>query len=134
MEELAAEVLAGLASADTARLEAVRLTEVEHNEKVYPELPAGRPENNHPAALAWSNIQVRNRSAIRRLLEEFEGRELALSRVECRGPTRAFERYVVHTDCRVTLTRDGEAIPPVQIFKDVLDWDGELKIFRYYEP
>ena len=47
---------------------------------------------------------------------------------------KAFENFVVHTDCWVTLQRDGELLPPQQLFKDVLDWGGELKIFRYYEP
>ena len=134
LDELAAEVLAGLTSADTSRLDAVRLTEVEHNELVYPELPAARPENNHPAGLAWSNITARNRSALRRLLPEFEGRTTELIDVECRGPTRAFASFVVHTDCWVTLRADGGAERTLQLFKDVLDWDGELKIFRYYEP
>jgi len=134
LEELASEVLDGLTSADTSRLESLRLTEAEHNERVYPELPAARPENNHPAELAWLNIQTRNRVGRTRLLGAFGGRELALTGVECRGETPRFKSFVVHTDCWVDLTVEGEPHPPVQFFKDVLDRDGELKIFRYYEP
>jgi hypothetical protein len=134
LDELATEVLAGLASADTSRLNAVRLTEYEHNELVYPELPAARPENNHPAALAWSNIQVRNSASLIDLFSEFDGHELEYVGAECRGPTRAFESFVVHTDCFVTMRIDRSTERTVQLFKDVLDRDGELKIFRYYEP
>ncbi|MDX1395531.1 MAG: hypothetical protein R3195_14180 [Gemmatimonadota bacterium] len=134
LDELATEVLAGLASADTLRLDRLRLTEYEHNELVYPELPAARPENNHPAEMAWANISTRDRVAKERLFAEFGGEALELVRAECAGPTEVFESYVVHTDCRVTFRRDGEMFPPVQLFKDVLERDGELKIFRYYEP
>jgi hypothetical protein len=134
LEELAAEVLAGLTSADTARLERVRLDEIEHNDLVWPELPAATSGAGYPVDVAWENISARNRSALSRLLADYSGAELDLRGVECRGPTREFENFVVHTDCWVSLTRDDERLPPQQLFQDVLDWGGELKIFRYYEP
>ena len=134
LAELAATVLVGLAAADTLGLESVRLTEFEHNELVWPELPASAPEVNFPVDLAWKNIRTRNRAALSDLFSLYGDRELQFVDAACRGPTEAFESFVVHTDCWVTLTRDGELAPPQQIFKDVLDWDGELKIFRYYEP
>ncbi len=134
LAELATTVLAGLAAADTLRLETVRLTEVEHNEMVWPELPASAPEVNYPVDLAWKNIRTRNRAALSDLFGVYEDRKLQFVDAECRGPTEAFESFVVHTDCWVTLRRDGELASPQQIFKDVLDWDGELKIFRFYEP
>lgn len=134
LEELATTVLAGLASADTSTLDAVRLTEHEHNDLVWPELPASDPAVNFPVDLAWENISVRNRAALDDLDAVYTGHELRLVGVECRGDTERFESFVVHTDCWVTLERDGERIPPQQLFKDVLDRDGQLKIFRYYEP
>lgn len=134
LAELATTVLVGLAAADTLRLETVRLTEIEHNEMVWPELPAAAPEVNYPVDLAWKNIWTRNRAALSDLFGMYEDRKLQFVDAECRGPTEAFESFVVHTDCWVTLRRDGELAPPQQIFKDVLDWNGELKIFRYYEP
>lgn len=134
LEQLASEVLAGLAAADTSRLDALRLTEREHNEIVWPELPAARPEANFPVDIAWMNISNRNRVALRRLFAVYGGHSLHLVGVECRGETQEFESFEVHTDCRVTLLRDRVRLPPQRIFKDVLDRDGELKIFRYYAP
>lgn len=134
LEELATEVLAGLAWADTLRLELVRLTEYEHNELVWPELPAGRPESNFPVDAAWRNIAQRNRAALETLLPVYRGHDLSLTRVECRGETQTFASFRVETDCWITLQRDCERLPPQQLFKDVLVWDGQHKIFRYYEP
>ncbi len=134
LAELATTVLVGLAAADTLGLESVRLTEFEHNEMVWPELPASAPEVNYPVDLAWKNIWTRNRAALSDLFGVYEDRRLRFVDAECRGPAEAFESFLVHTDCWVTLQRDGELLPPQQLFKDVLDWGGELKIFRYYEP
>jgi len=134
LEELATEVLAGLASADTSRLEAVRLTEHEHNELVWPELPGGQAGSGFPVDIAWRNITLRNRAALDRLLPLYRGRDLSVVDVECLGETAEFESFRVRTDCRVTLELDGERLSPRQLFRDVLVWDGEHKIFRYYEP
>lgn len=135
LHALSEEVLAGLASADTARLRALRLTEREHNELVWPELPASAPENNFPVDFAWRNISLRDARALSRLLPLYAGHELELEDAECRGPTQEFRSFRVRTDCWVRFTRDGEELPPQQLFKDVLVWnDGGHAIFRYYEP
>jgi len=134
LEELATTVLAGLEAADTSLLQTVRLTEHEHNDLVWPELPAAAPEVNYPVDLAWTNISVRNEAALEDLDAVYGGRDLRLVDVECRGATQPFERFEVRTDCWVTFERDGARLEPQQLFKDVLDWDGRLKIFRYYEP
>jgi hypothetical protein len=134
LEELATTVLAGLAAADTSVLESVRLTEHEHNDLVWPELPAAAPDVDYPVDLAWTNISIRNEAALEDLGAVYGGHDLRLVDIECRGATQPFESFEVHTDCWVTFERDGVRIAPQQIFKDVLDWDDQLKIFRYYEP
>lgn len=134
LEALAGEVMTGLAAADTARLESVRLDEREHNELVWPELPAADPEANFPVDLAWRNIRLRNARARERLLARYAGKRLELEGVECVGPTVEFESFRVRTDCSVTFrSGDGEPIRR-QLFKDVLVRDERHKIFRYYEP
>lgn len=133
LESLGGEVLAALAAADTARLEAVRVSEREHNELVWPELPAADPEANFPVDDAWRNVQARNLRARSRLLSRHAGGALSLEGVECVGPEREFESFEVLTDCWTTFTLDGEGPFRRQLFKDVLVWGDRHKIFRYYE-
>jgi len=132
LESLGENVLSGFSTGDTALLESLRLTEAEHNELVWPELPASDPSVNFPVDFAWANISLRNRAALADLFSEYGSEVLALQGVDCRGEIREFESFVVHTDCWVSFTADGRLLPPQQLFKDVLDWDGEFKIFRYY--
>ena len=131
LDGLARSVVAGLAARDTARLQALRLTEFEHNELVWPKLPAARPEANFPVDFAWKNIQIRNRAALGRLLARYGGRPLELVGVKCDGETQRFDTFDVLTNCRVRF-RDEFGTYDRQLFKDVLVMDGEYKIFRYY--
>jgi hypothetical protein len=120
--------------ADTAELERLRLTEREHNEVVWPELPAAAPQVGFPVDYAWSNIQNRNRRAQSRIVPIYAGRELSFLRIDCRGRPRSFETFRVLTDCWIVFA--SEAPPQLyeaQIFKDVLVRGGGHKIFRYYD-
>ncbi len=133
MEVLARDALRGMAAADTALLNALRLTESEHNRAVWPELPAGAPEIGFPVDLAWRNIQLRNESALERVGGWYLSNPVRYQVTQCRGETQAFATFRVHTDCWVLfLTTRGELLE-AQLFKDVLERDGGFKIFRYYD-
>lgn len=134
LEVLGSEVLQAFTRRDTASLDRFRLTEYEHNEVVWPELPASAPEVNFPIDYAWTNIQNRNRRALSRQFERFTDRRPGFQRVECRGATEAFETFQVLTDCWIVFSvEDRPELFEVQLFKDVLVRGGGMKIFRYYD-
>lgn len=134
VELLGEHVLRALERGDTAMLRTFRLTEAEHNEVVWPELPASRPEVNYPAEMAWANIELRDRSALARLRPGFEGRSATLRAVECRGSSQEFATFRVRTDCWIVFEIEGaDGVWEAQLFKDVLERGGGYKIFRYYE-
>jgi hypothetical protein len=135
VEVLGDLVLRSLVAQDTLALERLRLTEHEHNEVVWPELPASRPEVNYPVDMAWENIERRNRVGRKRQMAAMRGRRVSYRGVNCRGETSRFASFEVYTDC-VVLFVDADGDPDrllrVQAFKDVLSRGGGLKIFRYY--
>ena len=134
LEALGRQVLQGLVRQDASALEAVRLTEREHNEVVWPELPASAPEINYPVDYAWTNIQNRNRRAQDRLFPIFADRVFGFQAVECRGPTEEFETFSVLTDCWMVFVVDARPERwEIQAFKDVLVRGGGYKVFRYYD-
>lgn len=130
---LARRALAALSVGDTALLSSVKLSEAEHNELVWPELPAAAPEVNYPVDLAWQNIQTRNYDAVSSLMHRYTGHDLSLEYVECRGETEEFESFVVMTDCYVGFADGPDSVVERQLFKDILRMNGEHKIFRYYK-
>ena len=134
LEALGRHVLVSLTRQDTLALNRVRLTEHEHNEVVWPELPASAPEVNFPVDYAWSNIQNRNNRGMSRLLPLFADRSATFQRVECRGGVEAFETFSVLTDCFLVFSVDaGPELWEAQLFKDVLVRGGGYKLFRYYD-
>lgn len=133
LEALGHGVLVGFVAADTAALASFRLSEAEHNEVVFPELPAGRPEVGYPVDLAWQNIELRNGRSLGRQLPWFQGRDVEHLETVCRGETEAFETFLVHTDCWVIFREATYGRLEVQLFKDALQRGGGWKLFRYYD-
>lgn len=133
LDELGRGVLEAFRADDRQALEVFRLTETEHNTVVWPELPAARGEFPFPLDLAWRNIQLRNRRAIPRARGVLRRAEpLEFDSVECPGDTQVFETFVVHTDCHIRFRTRGK-LYRLQLFKDVIERNGGLKIFRYYD-
>lgn len=134
LDALGREVLTSLSRANTTRLEGYRLSEHEHNDVVWPELPASAPEVNFPMDYAWSNIENRNRKGLVRIIPRFADRALAFREVQCRGETERFVSFAVRTDCWVVfVTGDTLEEWEVQVFKDVLERGDGFKVFRYYD-
>jgi hypothetical protein len=134
LDELGQRVLGALTLEDLTTLEGVRLTEREHNEVVWPELPASAPEVNFPVDYAWTNIQNRNRRSLGRIVPLYAGRELRFQLVDCRGETQLFGTFEVLADCWIVFASEGSShVYEAQIFKDVLVRGGGHKIFRYYD-
>lgn len=133
LDELGRGVLEAFRANDRQALEVFRLTETEHNTVVWPELPAARGELPFPLDLAWRNIQLRNRRAIPRARGVLRRAEpLEFDSVKCLGDIRVFETFVVHTDCHTRFHTRGR-LYRLQLFKDVIERNGGLKIFRYYD-
>ena len=131
LDYLGEAVLRAFTLGDTLALEALRLSEAEHNDVIFPELPAG--VTGYPIDLAWQNIELRNARALERQLPRFSARGVTYIGTQCRGPQQAFETFVVETDCWVLFDDDEWGASEVQFFKDVTVRGGGLKLFRYYD-
>jgi hypothetical protein len=133
LEELARVVVEAIGRSDTAALEALRLTEREHNELVFPRLPAGKPPQNFPVDVAWTNIRTRNSVAVLRLLARYGGQSLTFRDVACPGGTQRFEGFRVATDCVVRFAGAGGEEHRELLFRHALSAGGRYKVFRYYD-
>lgn len=120
--------LTAFARGDTLTLHRLRLSEEEHNTRVWPELPAAQ---GFPVDLAWSNIETRNRRALGRNLDWFRERVVEFADVRCDGETRRFASFSVRTDCWVRFRVDGDGQAEAQLFEEALEWRGTWKVFRW---
>lgn len=132
LDALAGTAWAALQAGDTAALARLRLTEEEHNARVWPELPAADPAVNYPVDQAWQNIELRDRAALERLLPRWRGSGHKLEGIRCVGDPAPFRSFEVLQDCWLKVRAPGGRAEDVQLFKDVLVRGGEHKVFRYY--
>lgn len=130
-EALAREVLSALATRDRTRLESLALSEAEFRARVWPELPASRPERNLTADYVWTDLEQKSRASLQTTLARLGGRHLELRRVEFRGETTDYETFSVSRDAELVVADADGVEQRVRVFGSVLHDGDRVKIFSY---
>jgi hypothetical protein len=129
-DELMTRVLEAVASADAAALDALRLTEEEHREILWPNDP-GRAAGA-PLDLAWDMLDRRSRSGAHKAIAEYGGRSLALAGIEFTQGSEPRGRDVLHRGT-VLHARDssrGESVE-LRFLGSVLEHAGQWKLVSF---
>ena len=130
-EALARAVLDAVARSDRTALEALALTEQEFRDRVWPDLPAARPERNLPFSYVWGDLRQKSQVGLARTLATHGGRRYELVRVRFAGPTTRYSHSEVHRETVLTV-RDAEgANQDVRLFGSSVEGDGAWKVFSY---
>lgn len=132
LEALGDSVWRAIVAGDAPTLTRMRVTEYEHNQLMWPEMPASAPEANFPVEMAWQNIQTRNRAALADLGSAYGGSDLQLEETRCHGDPRAFGSFEALTGCVLHLTGPGGEPHRLEAFRYVVVMDGRYKVVRYY--
>jgi hypothetical protein len=129
--DLANAVLDAMAAGDRPALEALALSEREFGERVWPELPASRPERNVPLDYVWGDLRQKSQGHLRQTLAQHGGHRYALVDVEFLGETTSYATFEVYrkTQLRVRDDRGEERV--VRLFGSILRSGSEYKIFSY---
>jgi hypothetical protein len=130
-EALAREVLAALARRDTDRLRALAINETEFEQRVWPGLPASRPERNLPWSYVWLDLRQKSEAQLTRTLQEHGGRTYELQKVTFTGETTEHGTYRVYRDSVLTV-RDaaGQSID-LRLFGSAVESEDGWKVFSY---
>lgn len=126
LDELASTMLAAVSAGDTSAMHTLRLSEAEHNELLWPHLPASRPEFNMSVAFAWGNLQ---RTSVRdawRIVNDVGGRDWTFVSLDCRKGRTSYGPATVHGDCWVTAA-NGPDTQTFKVFGSAVEWGGSFK-------
>jgi hypothetical protein len=135
VDALGRTVVQALSAGDTAALRALRATEHEHNQVLWPHFPIARQDTSATAtAFAWENIQMRDAGAVGEWLASFRGRRVRYDGARCTGETEEYGPFQILRGCSVTVTdlalgRSFEISP----FDRVVRMNGTHKLIRYVE-
>ena len=130
-DTLAREVLEALAGRNRARLAALAMTEGEFRARVWPELPASRPERNLTADYVWNDLTRKSEGSLRGVLSAHGGKRYRLQRLEFAGETTDYGSFSVSRDAELVVLDDSGAERRIRAFGSVLRADGGVKVFSY---
>ena len=130
-ESLAVAVLDALARRDEARLRALALTEAEFRTRIWPELPASRPERNLTAGYVWKDLAQKSDGYLRAVLARHGGQTMTLKRVEFSGETTDYRTFSVSRKSQLVVTDASGAEQRIRAFGSLLRADGGVKVFSY---
>lgn len=130
-DALARAVLAALAGRDEGRLQALALTEPEFRARVWPELPASRPERNLPLAYVWGGLKQKSDRELKATLSTLGGQSFELRGVEFTGGTTHYRTFTVSRRAELVVADAEGAERRIRVFGSVLRADGRVKVFSY---
>lgn len=130
-EALAAAVLDALAARDVAGLRALALSEAEFRARIWPELPASRPERNLTADYVWRDLAVKSEASLRGLVGRLGGQRFTLREVTFAGETTPYKTFAVSRETELVVADAHGAEQRLRVFGSVLRVDGGVKVFSY---
>jgi hypothetical protein len=130
-ESVARAVLDRFATGDADGLRQLALTEGEFRSRVWPELPASRPERNLPFSYVWGDLSQKSDNSLLTLLARHRGHRFALVRVQF-GSTTPYQSFVVHRATVFTVKdlADGSS-QEVRLCGSLIEQGGRWKVFSY---
>lgn len=130
-EALAREVLQALAMRDRVRLSALALSEAEFRTRIWPELPASRPERNLTAAYVWRDLAQKSEASLTGVLSRLGGRRLELRGVESAGETTNYATFSISRKTELVVTREDGTEERIRTLGSIVRADGRVKVFSY---
>jgi hypothetical protein len=129
-EAVARAVLDGFAAGDADRLRRLALTETEFRQRVWPELPASRPERNLPFSYVWGDLKQKSDQSLAVLLKRHQGRRLLLDAVRFESTT-PYQTFVVHRKTTMDVRENGSGPEGLRLLGSMIEQGGRWKVFSY---
>jgi hypothetical protein len=129
--ELCEAVLRALKAGDGKALQALRITETEYKQHLFPEFPATRAGTDTNADFHWDYLSIRSVRGVQNAINEFGGEDLELLDIIVEGvdkyPTYNLLRRV---DLKVRRKPTGEE-RTIRVFGSIVELDGQYKILGF---
>jgi hypothetical protein len=129
-DELARRFLAAIAERDIPAIKRLRTTKKEFCWYVWPELPASQLPNVS-CDFAWSQATLNSLAGLEEMLGDYAGRRYELVSLRFAGGSKAYERFVVHSDTRVTVLDEAGHTYELKLFGSMLEQNGQYKLFSF---
>lgn len=130
-DALVRQVMAGIARNDTLAMERLAVSLGEYAWLYFPTTKVAQPPYEIPPALAWFQVQEKNRRGALRALRELGGHRVALQSYRCDPSPTVEDQNRLWTGCSVTISRDGAKSVDIRLFGAILERDGRFAVLSY---
>jgi hypothetical protein len=130
-DALAREVLSAISQRQHARLRALALDELEFERRIWPGLPAARPERNVPWSYAWGDLRQKSEVTLARTLRQHGGTHYELEGVTFLGATTHHGSYTVHRETVLSVRDAAGDRQELRVMGSMIEAGGEWKVFSY---
>ncbi|MCC7179063.1 MAG: hypothetical protein IT177_11795 [Acidobacteria bacterium] len=127
---MAQAILDAVAAGDRAALAGLALSEQEFHDRVWPELPAARPERNLPFSYVWGDLHQKSEESLSALLAAHAGRRYTLMDVRF-GDRTPYQTYTVHRAATFLVRDAGGQELDLRLCGSMIEQDGRWKVFSY---
>jgi hypothetical protein len=130
-EALARVVMAAVERRDEAALRRLAISEDEFRDRVWPSLPAARPERNMPMSYVWGDLRQKSDGGLRSVLAEHGGQRYTFEKIRFAGETTDYAAFRVHREAVFVVRRGSDGPIELRLCGSMLESDGAWKIFSF---
>jgi hypothetical protein len=129
--ELATTLLDALARRDETALRALALSETEFRDRIWPSLPAARPERNLPLSYVWGDLQQKSDAGLRTTLNAHGGRRYVLADPPTLGQVTNYPQFRVYKATAWRLRSDSGEVLNARLCGSLVEQSGRWKAFSF---
>ena len=127
---VAQAVIDAMTTGNRTALASLAVSEQEFRERVWPELPAARPERNLPVSYVWGDLHQKSDASLDALLARHRGQRYALADVRF-GEVTPYQTYTVHRNSTFVVRGTDGTDVEVRLCGSMIEQNGRWKVFSY---
>ncbi len=130
-DQLGLAVVDALNQEDIAQLDRLRVQRKEYLDWIWPAFPASRPPNNFPGDFAWSNLNRKCNTGMKKWIARYGGHNLKFVGIRFDQPQETYDGFHLLRGAVLTLQNDSGEKRELKILGSVVVKDDRYKLLSY---
>ncbi len=128
---LSLKALEALEKRDAAALGALRITEREYKDLLFPELPAAGPGQTIPVDTHWYLLDMKSLKGLREVIQDYGGEKLELLEVIPTGGVEEYKTFKLLKKVELRVRRPNGEESRIRVFGSIFVLDGQFKVVSF---
>ena len=130
-DQLGLAVVDALNQEDIAALDQLRVQRKAYLDWIWPAFPASRPPNNFPGDFAWSNLNRKCNTGMKKWVARYGGKDLTFVDIRFDQPRETYDGFQLLRGTVLTLRNAAGETGELKILGSVVVKDDRYKLLSY---